>query len=73
MGCQVTVKLHKISRDLYNFNTQADNPDSNTYADTDYLVSRYGTGSTWLVSSSLDPLVLVSEHFTLTALKEHYS
>lgn len=69
----MTIKLHKISRDLYSFNTQDDNPTSETYADTDYLVSRYGTGSTWLVSSSLEPLTLVSEHLTLTALKEHYS
>ena len=69
----MTIKLHKISRDLYSFNTQDDNPTSETYADTDYLVSRYGTGSTWLVSSSLEPLTLVSEHLTLTALKEHYA
>lgn len=71
----MTIKLNKMSRDLYHFNTQDHLPTSaqRGYAETDYLASRYGTGSTWLVSSSLDPLVLVSEHLTLTALKEHYA
>lgn len=69
----MTLKLNKLDKNLYVFNTQADNPKSETYAETEYLVSRYGFQATWLVSSSLDPLVLISEHPTLTSVKEHYS
>lgn len=69
----MTIRLNKMSRDLYVFNTQADSPNSETYAETEYLVSRYGFQATWLVSSSLDPLVLVSEHPTLAAVKAHYA
>lgn len=69
----MTVKLHKIKDNVYSFNTQEDNPDSPTYADTDYLASRYNKWSSWLVSSSNSPTVLISEHPTLTSVKEHYS
>lgn len=68
----MAIKHHKIKDNVYNFNTQEDNPASATYADTDYLVSRYMVGSTWIVSSSNDPLVMLSEHSTLKDVKTKY-
>lgn len=66
------MKFYKIKDNVYSFNTQQDNPASATYADTDYLVSKYGVGSTWLVSSSNAPLVVLSEHANRTDVRAAY-
>lgn len=66
----MTLRMEKLKKDLYIFNTQP--KDSPTYAETEYFASRYGMNATWLVSSTLDPGTLISEHPTLADVKKVY-